>query len=233
MTTEAHQYYARLAAAFVRGTLQAPPADTPADLFALPLESLSAAQAQTLIDVGLAAGLRLHRFKRTMGLPRVRAVLGALRGLQPASLLDIGSGRGAFLWPLLEAFPDLPVTTIDRLPHRVRDMQAVRHGGVTRLTALAGDATALPFADQTSDVVTLLEVLEHIPDAERALAECLRVAARHIVVSVPSKADDNPEHIHLFAERDIRRLFVAQGVSRLSVTYVLNHLLVVSGSLHT
>jgi hypothetical protein len=32
-------------------------------------------------------------------LPRVRKVLGVLRGVHPANLLDVGSGRGAFLWP--------------------------------------------------------------------------------------------------------------------------------------
>ena len=48
-------------------------------------------------------------------------VLGLLRGLLGASLelaaprlLDVGSGRGAFLWPLLDAFPRLRVTAIDR-----------------------------------------------------------------------------------------------------------------------
>ena len=38
---------------------------------------------------------------------------GEGRGLAPASLLDVGSGRGAFLWPLLEAFPGLPVIAVE------------------------------------------------------------------------------------------------------------------------
>src|SRR5262245_41861601 len=163
-------YYVRLAAAFVRGRLGATtPADLSPELRDLPLEELSEAQFGALIAAGQGAGLRLHRFKRTMGLPRVRKTLGALRGLSPESLLDVGSGRGAFLWPLLDAFPALPVTTLDLLAHRVEDMKAVRAGGVGSLHPVLGDATAMAFADRAFDGVTALEVLEHIPDVGRAL----------------------------------------------------------------
>jgi hypothetical protein len=87
--------YTRLAAAYVRGKL---------GRFLEPaLDTLNEKALDEIIRFGRAEGLRLHRFKRTMGLPRVSKVLGILRGLGPASLLDIGSGRGAFLWPLLGA----------------------------------------------------------------------------------------------------------------------------------
>ena len=61
-------------------------------------------EAAGVIAWGRARGLDLHRFKRSSILPRVHAVLGILRTLAPQSLLDIGSGRGAFLWPLLDNF---------------------------------------------------------------------------------------------------------------------------------
>jgi 2-polyprenyl-3-methyl-5-hydroxy-6-metoxy-1,4-benzoquinol methylase len=218
-------YYTRLAAAYVRGW---PSGSLPADLPVAPLEELSEAQLDTLIAAGLAAGLRLHRFKRTMRLPRVRKTLGALRGLAPVSLLDIGSGRGAFLWPLLDAFPELPVTTLDLLAHRVADMEAVRAGGVERLHPVQGDATTMPFAGRAFDGVTALEVLEHIPDAGRALAECCRVAQRFIILSCPSRPDDNPEHIHLFDPRDLARQCAAQGFARVTTEQVLNHIILVA-----
>jgi 2-polyprenyl-3-methyl-5-hydroxy-6-metoxy-1,4-benzoquinol methylase len=219
------RYYTRLAAAYVRGRLSG---SLPSDLPVAPLEELSEAQLDTLIAAGLAAGLRLHRFKRTMELPRVRKTLGALRGLAPETLLDVGSGRGAFLWPLLDAYPELPVTTLDLLAHRVADMEAVRAGGVERLRPLQGDATAMPFDDRAFDGVTALEVLEHIPDAARALAECCRVARRSIVISCPSRPDDNPEHIHLFDPRDLARQCAAQGFARITTEQVLNHVILVA-----
>ena len=224
-------YYSRLAAAYVRGKLAGTPvAGAQRALFAAPLDTLATTDFAALIQLGLEAGLRLHRFKRTMELPRVRKVLGILKGLQPSSLLDIGSGRGAFLWPLLDAFPDLPITALDLLDHRVADILAVRDGGVSTVMAVRGDATRLPFADASFEVVTMLEVLEHIPDTRRALAAVCRVASRFVVLSVPSKPDNNPEHIHLFDQRTLAELLSDYGMTHLHVEYVLNHLIVVARS---
>ncbi len=178
-------YFTRLAAAFIRGSLRDDAiAAVYRSLFSTPLDALSDDEQAFLIELGLERGLRLHRFKRTMGLPRVQRVLGVLKGLQPASVLDIGSGRGAFLWPLLDAFPTLPITALDRLDYRVRDLEAVRDGGVMNLVPAHADVTALTFASGSSDVVTMLEVLEHIPDWQRALAEACRVARRFLLLSV-------------------------------------------------
>ena len=48
-----------------------------------------------------------------------------------------------------------------------------------------GDARALPLADGEHDLAAAVEVLEHLHEPERALAELTRVARRHILVSVP------------------------------------------------
>src|SRR5688572_24039827 len=124
MTDESH--YLALAAAYSRGALGLPDLDDAAALAA-----------------GVAAELRLHRFKRTAGLPRVKRVLGALRGLGVTRLLDVGSGRGAFLWPLLDGMPEVAVTAIDVIGFRVEGIDAVRRGGVERLSAARMDATRL------------------------------------------------------------------------------------------
>ena len=75
------RYYTELAAAFVRGRL-----------------GIQGLDPDECIELGKQRGLRIHKFKRT-GLPRVVKVIGILKGLMPSNLLDVGSGRGAFLWP--------------------------------------------------------------------------------------------------------------------------------------
>lgn len=221
--------FERLAAAYVRGTLRdAPDRAADAALVETPLDALAAGEITALIRLGQERNLRLHRFKRTMGLPRVQAVLGILRGIGPAELLDIGSGRGAFLWPLLDAMPWLPVTAVDRLDHRVADLERVAGGGVATLTAAHADVTDLPFADGSFDVVTMLEVLEHIPDTAAALRSVLRVARRFVVLSVPSRPDDNPEHIHLFSAAHLTALLREHGALRVAIDQVPGHLIAVA-----
>jgi len=175
-----------------------------------------------------ALGLKPHRFKRSGELPRVRRVLGALAGLRPTELLDIGTGRGAFLWPLMDRFPELPVTCVDRLAHRVELLQQVRDGGIGLLTPMVGDVAALPFPDAAFDGVTILEVLEHLPKPEKAVAEVLRVARRFVLASVPSKPDENPEHLRLYTADTLTELFQSAGRPvAVRCEYLLNHIVAV------
>jgi len=209
-TSDLSRYYLGLGAAFVRGSMPE-------------VATAFADDDEGAFRAGRDAGLKLHKFKRNAELPRVRRVLSMLAGLAPSTLLDIGSGRGVFLWPLLDAFPDLYVTAIDREARRATDLCAVSSGGVTRLRAQQMDATSLGFADNSFDGVTQLEVLEHMPDPSKAAREAVRVARRFVVATVPSKPDDNPEHIHLFDARSLARLFEDAGARRVTVEHVLNH----------
>lgn len=93
---------------------------------------------------------------------------------------------------------------------------------------MSADSTPLPFDDNAFDVVTLLEVLEHMPDTARALSEVLRVARRWAVLSVPSKPDANPEHIHLFDTAALDRLLRATPAARVSFDYVPGHIIAVA-----
>ncbi len=203
----AERYYLDLASAFVRGKLPDAPDLPPAELLAF----------------GRQAGLDFDKFKRKPLLPRVRRVFGLLRSLAPTDLLDVGSGRGAFLWPLLDAFPELSVTAIDVLPHRLADLQAVAAGGIERLRVAALDVTQLSLPEGSVEGVTILEVLEHLERPGLALAQAVRVARRFVVVSVPSRPDDNPEHLHLFDRASLAALFAEAGVERMSIDFVLNH----------
>ncbi|MEM9188245.1 MAG: RNA ligase family protein [Myxococcota bacterium] len=203
------RYRTKLALAFIRGRR--------------PRDAATLTDPDALVRLGRKQELSLHKFKIKTGPPRVTRVLSELRGIDPRSLLDIGPGRGAFLWPLLDAFPELPVTAVDTLAHRVRDIAAVQAGGIARVTALEGDVAALPFEDDAFDVVTVLEVLEHLEDPAPAAREVLRVAARTVVASVPSQEDDNPEHLRLFTHASLEALFIDAGASRVRIDHVRGH----------
>ena len=141
---------------------------------------LEAAADDALIRLGAQRGLRLHKFKQT-SFPRVLKVLGILAGLQPASLLD--------------RFPGLRVRALDVLPRRVDDINAVKAGGIDWVEATLADAAAMAEPAGAYDVVTTLEVLEHMEESAPACRAIVAAAQRFVVASVPSKPDDNPEHI--------------------------------------
>ncbi len=219
-----NNYYLPFAAAYVRGHYQqSQDFDLPESL-QKPFDQLSDEDMLRLYTIGQEAGLRLYRYKRSSILPRVQKVLGALRGIYPANLLDIGGGRGTFLWPLLDSFPALPVTAIDASPERARQLKAVESGGIERFKVCHADATNLAFEDRSFDVVTALEVLEHIPQIEAALGEIIRVAQRFVIISVPSREDNNPEHIHLLTQSRMQSML---GIRRAKFEYVHNHMIVV------
>lgn len=219
------RYHMELAAAFVRGKLGA--SETDPEMFSKPLTMLSAADRNALFNLGSQAGLKLHKFKRTMELSRVLRVLGVLKGLAPTNLLDIGSGRGVFVWPLLTEFPRLDVTCMDLRQDRVDDLLAVHKGGILRLDAIKGDAKSLPFPDKSFDVVTLLEVLEHMKDPGKAIKEAIRVSRRNIIISVPSTEDNNPEHIHLLDKKTLQTM-ISEAGAKPRFQGVLNHLIAVA-----
>ena len=219
------QYYLRPAAAFARGYFAKGKGGLPHDLWDRSLDDLSADECSQLVATMKTDGTNLRSFKRAMRLPRVTAAVGILRGLNPSNLLDVGSGRGVSLWPIMEAFPDIKVTALDHNLRNIADLDDVHRGGLKFLRPSLKDCTKLSFEDRAFDVTTMLEVLEHIPDANAALREAVRVTSRFLLLSVPSKPDDNPEHIHLFKEADLRGMLGEAGVK---VQYVPNHMLILA-----
>ncbi len=219
----AGRYDIRMMAAYIRGTIKGS-----SPLFEAPLESLTEEDCVRLLDVGRNAGLKTHYFKRHEALPRVKAVLGFLRGVRPESLLDVGSGRGVFLFPFMREFPWVPVTCLDILDRRVALLNAIRDGGVESLTALKESICDWDAPDRAFDVVTLLEVLEHIPNVRAAVTNAVRLARRYVVVTVPSKPDDNPEHIHLLTKPVLAELFHSAGCDNLQFDGVPGHLFMVA-----
>ena len=215
----------KLAAAYVRGTaMRTGTPDLPERLIKADLDQLTADEIAQIILAGKQNELKMHRFKQHDLLPRVSKVLGFLRGVWPESLLDVGSGRGVFLFPFMNTFEGVPVTSLDLLDYRVDFLNDIARGGMHRLSAFQQDICSWNMPAKSFDVVTLLEVLEHIPNVEAAIRAAARLARRYVVVTVPSKPDDNPEHIHLLTKDILTDLFTRAGCTDLRFDGVNGHL---------
>ena len=230
MDTYAERYNLKPAAAWLRGhALKTGVPEMDPELLEMPLEVLTDEELASIVALGERTGQKLYPFKNGKSeLPRVRQVLGFLHGIEFETLLDVGSGRGVFLLPFMEEFPQVQVTSLDLLDKRVTFLNELSTGGYSQLTAYNKNICDQPFPDDSFDVVTLLEVLEHIPEVEKAVAAAVKMARNYVVVSVPSKEDDNPEHIHLLTKDILTKLFADAGCTKLHFGGVNGHLIMMA-----
>jgi ubiquinone/menaquinone biosynthesis C-methylase UbiE len=127
------------------------------------------------------------------------------------SVLDIGARDGHFSRLLTQHFAE--VTALD-LHKPLFEFPGV--------VTVGGDATKLDFAADSFDCVFCAEVLEHIPDVQRACSEIVRVAKHEIIIGVPFQQDIrigrttccscgkiSPPwgHLHSFTEERLLSLF--------------------------
>lgn len=103
----------------------------------------------------------------------VRSILRQLkgRGAAPAAILDYGCGEGRYLGVLEEYWPDATIFGCD-ISEVGLQIAAERYAGV-QLLAMADEAVPLP--DASVDLITCVEVIEHVQSAERAAREMARL----------------------------------------------------------
>jgi SAM-dependent methyltransferase len=114
-------------------------------------------------------------------------LMSPIRWVPPnaAALLDVGCNVGAFLKHCRGVFPNMRLAGVEINPEA---LEAARRN-VPDADLHASGAENLPFADESFDCVTCIEVLEHIPADLRArsLAEMRRVLrpAGRLALRVP------------------------------------------------
>ena len=86
------------------------------------------------------------------------------------SVIDLGCGGGLLSIPLLDR--GAQVTGVDISPRSVSTASKRAAGRGRFLTA---DIRSVPLADASADIVLLADVLDHLPDYPRAIAEAKRL----------------------------------------------------------
>src|SRR5579875_3699179 len=127
-------------------------------------------------------------------------VLGKLRKLVGSELdhgyrraLEIGAGTGYFSLNLLQAGVVDEVTCTDISPGMVSTLSLNAERLGLRVRTARADAEALPFSDESFDLVLGHAVLHHLPDLRRAFAEfhrVLRPGGRIVFAGEPSRVGD-------------------------------------------
>ena len=146
---------------------------------------------------------------RWMG--RLQATLGDTSGV----LVDVGVGEG---FALERMYPE--GTPVVALEYR-HDKAKVTSDRLASVSVIRGDAGVLPFPDHGADLVTSIEVLEHLPTFEPAVAEMARICRGRLVVSVPwepwfrlgnlgrgknvKRLGNDPEHVQAFTPKRLER----------------------------
>lgn len=145
-------------------------------------------------------------------LRRLHRAVGERAGV----LIDVGSGEGFAIERI--APPARLLVGVDYRSDKLR--RAVLR--VPHLRAVRADAGMLPFGDGAGDVVACIEVLEHLTDPARAVAELARVTGERCVVSVPwepvfrvgnllrgrnfARWGDDPEHVQHYSRHSLAHL---------------------------
>jgi SAM-dependent methyltransferase len=142
---------------------------------------------------------------------RLNGVVGRVDG----TVVDVGVGEGLSLERII---PEGSKAV--GLEYRI-DKAAAAMRRLDGLAAAVADAGMLPVADQCADLVTCIELLEHLTPFEPAVSELARITRGRLVVSVPwepwfrlgnmgrgknvKRLGNDPEHVQFFTPARLRR----------------------------
>lgn len=141
-----------------------------------------------------------------------RYLLGkALTGLTPGDALDVGAAGGGNT-RVLRDLGWRPAA----LEYGLEGAEVAHERGLATLRA---DATRLPMADACLDLVVAFDILEHIPDHDRAVAEVGRTLrpGGTFLVAVPadprlwSAHDDAVDHVRRYTRQTLSAVLTGGG----------------------
>ncbi len=132
-----------------------------------------------------------------------RIVLNLLRGLSFYSVLDAGCGTGVLLQTIVEKYPHVRLTGSEYSSQGI---------GFARKRLPNAEFGTLDLSkqclDRKFDLITCVDVLEHIPDDRAALKNLLEMTGKYLILSVPlgplfRVEEERLGHVHGYGRRDL------------------------------
>ena len=91
-------------------------------------------------------------------------------------LLEVPVGTGVLTMPVYKELPEAEITCLDYSAAMMETAQKrAEHAGINHITFVQGDVGALPFEDESFDIVLSLNGFHAFPDKEAAWRETYRV----------------------------------------------------------
>ncbi len=186
----------------------------------------------TLSDDGVVTGNTYDKYGSTN--PIVRRLMAGFEGdldellarAHPSSVLDVGCGEGVLVHRWATSLGEgTRIVGVDLEEASIQAGWAQHRAANLSYAVMRGDD--LPFADDEFDLVSAIEVLEHVPDPAHTVSEMARCAHGHVLVSVPREPlwralniargaylrdfGNTPGHINHFSRRSLTRLLSRHG----------------------
>lgn len=190
------------------------------------INDVSSLNNEEIIEKSILHEIDIHMFKKSpRSIPRIIKTIGIIKQIHPLSLLEIGCGKGVFLWTLLKEFPNMEVTAIDKNKNNIDRLKKVNHNNKFNLKIFEEDISLKKSYDKLGlyDMVTMLEVLEHIPDWNAAIYNAVNLTRKWVIISFPSKPDNNEDHINLLFNENICKILKKYGMNSVKEDYVNGH----------
>ena len=122
----------------------------------------------------------------------------------PGSVLDVGCGEGILTYRWAEQLGERRIVGIDLEDPKLRSEWAARQR--PNLEYRAMPAHDLPFAADEFDLAAAIEVLEHVPDPRRTLAEMTRARGAYL-----RELGNTPGHVNHWSRRAFEHLLGDYG----------------------
>jgi len=146
------------------------------------------------------------------------------------TILDVGCGNGFFLNSLMQG-----ERQYKRLIGLDSSKEALKY---VKTENILGSITCIPFKNKSFDLITCLEVLEHLPqeDFRKGILELQRVSKKYILLTVPNEEDLEqslvicPEcccwfnsglHMRSFNEKKLQDLFNKFRIMKFKKIYLI------------